>query len=180
MRQGHGKEDADIPRSSLQWGSSSVGGASRPWSLVLNQQIGLTHLAAHIPASHRAAGAWLSTPRGGLGPSSHALPLPAPPGHPAWELLRGTGATRLLSCPALLPGTLLGAVTGSALAFMTHSSLCPLVVCCRPVWDLGGLPSVGPVEVPVWPCEQMPPALPRPSVVPPITQGVSQELPAYE
>lgn len=50
MIQGHSTEEADIPRRSLQRDGNYAGGASCSWSLVLNQHIGLTHLAAHIPA----------------------------------------------------------------------------------------------------------------------------------
>lgn len=67
MSQGHSTRDSHTPAAPVR-GSCSVGGASCSQSFVLNQQIGLPCLAAHIPASHWAAGAWPSTATGGAGP----------------------------------------------------------------------------------------------------------------
>lgn len=84
MSQRHIAENADIPHSSPQ---------SCPWSFVLNQHIGLTHLA--IPASHWAAGAWFSAPVGRAGPL-HAGSYRTT----SLRSLRVMGPTLLLSCSA--------------------------------------------------------------------------------
>lgn len=70
-----------------------MGGACPSWSRVLRQQIALTHLVAHMLPPPGRQGLAFHTHRRAGPPQSHPSPA-APPGQPAWDLLRGAGATR--------------------------------------------------------------------------------------
>lgn len=166
MSQGHSTEDADIPRSSLQWDSCSVGGASRPWS--------------QSPVEPRAQSADWPDP---LGSSHPCISLGS------WGLAFHTqrwvepiesdpstaGPSRTLSLGALeghrgYSASSLFCSSSRHIALSCHRK-CPCLYDSLLSLPLGGvLPaSVGPrwslPSVAVLPCEQMPPALPGPSSV---------------